>query len=508
MDLAAENAITHRENASTGILLKPRRLLLWADIIGAAIAVLATYGVIQLRGGGTSLQVAVSVIMAVLTLVIALGLLARVGQYTNRRRLSAPADISTLARDLLIALAVASLFLYLTKGFFTGYSAPSRLAVVTFVLVFFVLGSVSRIGLRSYQHRLFAKGRTVRNVLVVGSGPTATDFIDFTRRRPWLGVTIAGRLSFRDEELPCAADAAMAASFSADDVVPHARVAEDLSGLETLDGIIRASGAAEVVVALDPDEHAELPKVARILNLAHIPFKVVPALFEASYRTTELLGYSEIPVIDVDVDPLDRVARMFKRALDLCVATAMAIVLLPLELAIMAAIAIESGLPVFYKHQRVGRNGRLFVLCKFRTTVKDADRRFAEVQAQNEVGFSEGRIFKMRKDPRVTRVGAVLRKLSADELPQLINVFKGEMSMVGPRPPLPREVEKYEKEHLSRLRAIPGITGLWQVSGRSDLDFDDMIRLDRHYLDNWSLRLDIVILLRTFLVVLGRKGAY
>jgi len=101
-----------------------------------------------------------------------------------------------------------------------------------------------------------------------------------------------------------------------------------------------------------------------------------------------------------------------------------------------------------------------------------------------------------------------LRKLSADELPQLINVFKGEMSMVGPRPPLPREVEKYEKEHLSRLRAIPGITGLWQVSGRSDLDFDDMIRLDRYYLDNWSLRLDIVILLRTFLVVLGRKGAY
>ena len=197
MDLAAENAITHRENASTGILLKPRRLLLWADIIGAAIAVLATYGVIQLRGGGTSLQVAVSVIMAVLTLVIALGLLARVGQYTNRRRLSAPADISTLARDLLIALAVASLFLYLTKGFFTGFSAPSRVAVVTFVLVFFVLGSISRISLRSYQHRLFAQGRTVRKVLVVGSGPAATDFIDFTRRRPWLGVTIAGRLSFK-----------------------------------------------------------------------------------------------------------------------------------------------------------------------------------------------------------------------------------------------------------------------------------------------------------------------
>ncbi len=114
----------------------------------------------------------------------------------------------------------------------------------------------------------------------------------------------------------------------------------------------------------------------------------------------------------------------------------------------------------------------------------------------------------MRKDPRVTRVGAVIRRYSIDEFPQFINVLKGEMSVVGPRPPLPREVEKYERDHLRRLRAVPGITGMWQVSGRSDLDFDDMVRLDRYYLDNWSVRLDLQIILKTFLVIVGHKGAY
>jgi len=193
---------------------------------------------------------------------------------------------------------------------------------------------------------------------------------------------------------------------------------------------------------------------------------------------------------------------------DVVIASVGLVVLSPVLLGIIVAIVAETGLPVFYKHERVGRNGRRFTMYKFRTMVKDADQRFKEVQAQNEVGFSEGRIFKMRKDPRVTRVGSLLRKTSADELPQLINVLKGQMSVVGPRPPLPREVAKYERDHLYRLRAMPGITGLWQVSGRSDLDFDDMIRLDRYYLDHWSVAMDIGIILKTFWVVISRKGAY
>jgi lipopolysaccharide/colanic/teichoic acid biosynthesis glycosyltransferase len=152
----------------------------------------------------------------------------------------------------------------------------------------------------------------------------------------------------------------------------------------------------------------------------------------------------------------------------------------------------------------VGRNGAHFQMLKFRTMVHDAEERLAELQCQNE---AEGHLFKMRDDPRVTRVGAFLRTWSLDEFPQFINVLRGDMSVVGPRPPLPQEVECYDTAHYYRLKVTPGITGLWQVSGRSDLGFDDMLKLDRQYIENWSLSLDFIILLKTIHAVLARRGA-
>jgi lipopolysaccharide/colanic/teichoic acid biosynthesis glycosyltransferase len=193
--------------------------------------------------------------------------------------------------------------------------------------------------------------------------------------------------------------------------------------------------------------------------------------------------------------------------LDVCVAVVLLVLLLPLEFLIILAIVAESGLPIIYQQERVGKNARRFQMYKFRTMIRDADKRRIDLEAQNEAG-TDGRMFKIRNDPRVTRVGAVLRRFSLDELPQLFNVLKKDMSMVGPRPPLLIEVERYEEEHLYRLKARPGVTGLWQVSGRSDLHFDDMVKLDRYYLDNWSLLLDAEILLRTVFVVVSRKGAY
>ena len=479
------------------------------DPIAALLGLCVAYGVMRWRGT-VGLETAVSVgAMALIVIVIALALMARAGQYTNRRRMSALVDIGVLFRDIAIATAIATLVGYLTKGFFTG-NPGSRLAIGSFLLTFFFLGVFSRIALRQYEQRLFAHGRTVRKVLVVGTGAAATDFVQFVSRRPWLGIVPAGVVAcydHPDSAAPASGDQPAAASGGGSSI-PVIEFAHSLEGLRRLDSLLRSSGAGEVVVALDEEDQARLPQVAELLSLAHVPFKVVPSLFEQTYRTTELLGFSELPVVDVDVDPLDRVARAFKRALDICVATLALIVLLPLNLAVVAAIAAESGLPILYTHQRVGRNGRLFTMYKFRTMVKDADARFKDLESKNEAGFAEGRIFKMRKDPRVTRVGAVIRRYSIDEFPQFINVLKGEMSVVGPRPPLPREVEKYARDHLRRLRAIPGITGLWQVSGRSDLDFDDMVRLDRYYLDNWSVRLDLHIILKTFLVIIGHKGAY
>ena len=212
-------------------------------------------------------------------------------------------------------------------------------------------------------------------------------------------------------------------------------------------------------------------------------------------------------MIDVDVDPLDRVERMFKRTLDLCVASVLLVLGSVFGLLLVLAIKLDSRGPIFYMQERVGKNGRHFLMYKFRTMVAGADQQLDELEDQNEKSAG-GQLFKMKKDPRITRVGAFLRKWSLDELPQFINVYKGEMSLVGPRPPLPREVARYKQQHYCRLKGLPGLTGLWQVSGRSNLTFEEMVKLDKYYLDNWSLRRDIGIMLKTVLVVLAREGAY
>jgi lipopolysaccharide/colanic/teichoic acid biosynthesis glycosyltransferase len=169
------------------------------------------------------------------------------------------------------------------------------------------------------------------------------------------------------------------------------------------------------------------------------------------------------------------------------------------------AIKLDSPGPIFYRQQRVGKHGRRFWMLKFRSMRQDADRLLDTLRAHNE---ASGPLFKMRRDPRITRVGRLLRRWSLDELPQLFNVLRGDMSLVGPRPPIPAEVEEYEDWQHGRLRAVPGITGLWQVSGRSEVPFHDMVRLDLHYIRNWSLGLDLVILLRTIPAVLTSRGAY
>lgn len=194
-----------------------------------------------------------------------------------------------------------------------------------------------------------------------------------------------------------------------------------------------------------------------------------------------------------------------KRVLDVTVAAALLVLTAPLLLLIALAVKLDSPGPVIFRQRRVGKNGREFTFYKFRGMVADAEARLHEVAHLNEV---DGPIFKSRRDPRVTRVGRVLRRTSLDELPQLWNVLRGDMSLVGPRPPLPAEVAKYEPWQRDRLLAPGGITGLWQVSGRNLLGFEDMVRLDLEYITRWSLWLDLRILLRTMLVVLTARGAY
>jgi exopolysaccharide biosynthesis polyprenyl glycosylphosphotransferase len=197
--------------------------------------------------------------------------------------------------------------------------------------------------------------------------------------------------------------------------------------------------------------------------------------------------------------------RLVKAVFDVSLAGLLLVLLAPLLLAIAVWIRLDTGGPVFFRQHRVGRGGETFRMYKFRTMHVDAEQRLQAMRGQNEFA---GVLFKIRADPRVTRAGRVLRRHSLDELPQLINVLLGEMSLVGPRPPLHNEVEQYPQDMRRRLVVKPGMTGLWQVSGRSDLSWEDSIRLDLQYVENWSLTVDLVILMRTALVVMRGAGAY
>jgi exopolysaccharide biosynthesis polyprenyl glycosylphosphotransferase len=213
--------------------------------------------------------------------------------------------------------------------------------------------------------------------------------------------------------------------------------------------------------------------------------------------------FDGIRILSLVYGPDRAVALVMKRAMDIAVSAAALVVLSPIVAILAFWIRVRDGGPVLFRQTRIGEHGRPFRVVKFRTMVPDAEGRLAELEGLNEI---QGQAFKVTDDPRVTRTGGVLRALSLDELPQLWNVLRGEMSLVGPRPPLPREVDGYDIWHRRRLSMKPGITGLWQVAARREPEFDRWVRMDLEYIDRWSLWLDFKIMARTIPAVIGQQG--
>ena len=236
-----------------------------------------------------------------------------------------------------------------------------------------------------------------------------------------------------------------------------------------------------------------------------IDLAVAPSPFAVVSRRMTVESVANVPILHVEQIRLQRGKAFAKRTLDLLVASVLAVVLAPVALLAALATKLYDRGPVGFSQRRIGKDGEPFVLHKFRTMVVGAEDRLEHVRHMNEAGHA---FFKIREDPRVTRLGRFLRKWSIDEIPQLWNVLKGDMSMVGPRPPLPTEVERYQSWQRRRLRVRPGITGVWQVSGRSEVPFDEAVRMDLFYIENWSLGYDLFLLAKTVLAVLGRRGAY
>jgi exopolysaccharide biosynthesis polyprenyl glycosylphosphotransferase len=248
-----------------------------------------------------------------------------------------------------------------------------------------------------------------------------------------------------------------------------------------------------------------LRKLSWHLECSGIDLLVTPGLIEVAGPRLHIRPFVGLPLLAIEEPVFSGWKRVLKGALDR-VGAALAIVLVaPVLLAIALAVKVSSPGPVLYRQERVGAYGRRYTLYKFRSMVDGADAKLAELLEQNE---GNGLLFKMRRDPRVTAVGRVLRRFSLDELPQLFNVVGGTMSLVGPRPPLPSEVERYDTSIRRRLLVKPGLTGLWQISGRSDLSWEESVRLDLRYVENWSLALDLLILWKTASAVLRSRGAY
>ena len=365
----------------------------------------------------------------------------------------------------------------------------ARSFVVVAVPVATALTLASRYALRLWLHGQRARGRFQSTALLVGHRAGVSELHAQIDRQAASGYRVIGVC------LP--APSSGAAVF---DALP---VLGDLSDVFT---VVQQYEVDMVAVLPSPEmDGSALRRLGWELEATQAELLLAPSVTEVAGPRVHIRPEWGLPLLHVDRPEFSGVRRVVKGTFDRCAAAALVLLLAPLLLVLATTIKLTSRGPVLFRHQRVGRGGQPFHVYKFRSMVPDADRVELDLHGQNEGNDVQ---FKMKRDPRVTSVGAVMRRYSLDELPQLFNVLGGSMSLVGPRPHVTREVEQYGLDMARRLLVKPGITGLWQVSGRSDLSWDDSVRLDVRYVENWTLSFDLMILAKTFGAVLRGSGAY
>jgi exopolysaccharide biosynthesis polyprenyl glycosylphosphotransferase len=413
--------------------------------------------------------------------------------YDGRRNETLKAEILNVFLAIVISTLTLAGVLYFT------YRETPRVLVLIFFFsdVFLLVGGRLTWGIfRSvWSQSATAQSRTV---IVVGAGPVGQKAVQQLRRYVNGNVDIIGYLD--------------------DDPKKQGQFFEGLPVLGVLDRIqeiVQEYRVQDAVIALPLRAHKKLVEICLALQTLSVHVHVIPDLFALSFPSTTLDGFGGIPVIDLGQPGIRGWQRTLKRAFDVTAVAISLPLLSPLFLVIMILIKLDSKGPVLYKQERIGENGRVFTMYKFRSMQVDADpsihkehvTRLIQHNLLPEQLGTQNHSLKLDSDPRVTRIGKTIRKTSIDELPQLFNVLRGEMSLVGPRPPLVYEAELYQDWHKRRFEVLPGITGLWQVKGRNQVSFDEMVRMDLDYIQNQSIWLDIKVLLQTPLAVIKAKGA-
>jgi len=385
------------------------------------------------------------------------------------------------------AFAIYSAYAYIVRK--TDVSLDQSRSLVTFSwLTVIVAVALARLLVSMLVTALYKRGVLLTPVLVIGAGRLGKLMMQQVAATPALGYRIVG---FIDDLDGSPTDFGR---FKA------------LGGMNDLDTVIRRYRISEAIIALPSHQHQQILHTVRLCERAGANFKLVPDLYELSLARIDVDAIEGIPLIGLRRNLTSTLQYRVKRGIDVVGALLVLLVGAPLWLLVALAIKLDSPGPVLYKQTRLGYRGQPFACYKFRSMRVDADQILARLLPH--VPEDERGKFKLRNDPRRTRVGRFIRSTSIDEIPQILNVLRGDMSLIGPRPPLPSEFERYEDWEKARLEMPPGMTGLWQVRGRSDIDFNEMVLMDLYYIENWSLRLDLQILVQTIPAVLASKGAY
>ncbi|WP_330181304.1 sugar transferase [Nocardia sp. NBC_01503] len=349
---------------------------------------------------------------------------------------------------------------------------------------------LNRMAWRKYAARRRRSGDYLTSVLVVGRRDSAREIMRCFERDAAVGYSVAGvYIPYPEDDVTVIAEADLP-------------ILQESSVLEA----VRAVAADTVAIAATEHLGTQgINDLAWKLAPLGIDLVVTPGVVDVADQRLSIRPVANLPLLHIEKPQYDRAKSFGKAAFDFFFAALALLMISPMMIAIALTVKITSPGPVFYRSERIGLNGEPFRMIKFRSMCEDADKELTNLQAENE---GAGLLFKMRADPRVTPIGRILRKFSLDELPQFINVLKGEMSVVGPRPPMRSEVERYDGKVRRRLLVKPGVTGLWQVSGRSDLSWEESVRLDLSYVENWSMVQDLMIIKRTIFAVARSDGAY
>lgn len=391
--------------------------------------------------------------------------------------------------SIIINGATNTTLLIMAISFVIQPAVFSRLMLVYTAACVVLLLSFTRVIKRMMHARLRSRGIGIERVLIVGAGEVGQAVLRIMLARKELGLYPVGYVDDNPDR----------------GGVDLGRV-RGLGNLDNLEQVIQENYVSMVVITLKWRHYDRIIQMVQQCEARGINVRFVPDVFQLNLKQVQVENLDGIPLLGVsDHVNFPRQQRILKRIMDITLIALASPALIVLFGVIALAIRLESSGPIFYTAKRVGENGKEFMMMKFRSMIPDADKYRQELVQTHEL---DPRHPKIPDDPRITRVGRIIRRASLDELPNLVNVLTGQMSIVGPRPPTPDEVELYEPWHKQRLQIMPGITGLWQISGRSDVPFDEMCLLDIYYIENWSIKLDIQILLLTIPRVLLRQGAY